>query len=218
MTAMRFSLVDTEEQLEDFACAFPDAVALADRRTFVMPGASPDAPRLVLPAIVDEPAEGERVAAFRARATLVPVRHVCVLLQQGAMAIGYWDGDVLTRHKAEKRYVVRGNGKAQATHLRTKGKSRYGSRLRLQNWDLLLSDVTTRLCAWRDELPLPERIFLAMTDRCRAALWDADPPPPFARDDARIRRIGRHVHVPDHEELLAVQRWLASGELSQARD
>ena len=42
-----------------------------------------------------------------------------------------WRGEELVRHKVFKRYVVRGRGRAQPTHLKSKGKSRYGSRLRL---------------------------------------------------------------------------------------
>lgn len=209
---MRFPLADAEEQLDDFAAAFPRAVAEQDGRGFVS-GVEGAAARIRLPAVVEDAAPGEAVAAYLARASLQPLRHELVLLQFGAMAMGYWDGDALVRHKAEKRYVVRGNGKAQVTHLQQKGKSRYGSRLRLQNWNLLLADVTERLVAWHEELPEPERIFLAMTPRAAGALWSAATPPPFARDDIRIRRVPRHVHVPDHAELLAVQRWLSSGEL-----
>ena len=58
---------------------------------------------------------------------------VLLLLQAGAMAIGQWDVDELMYHKAIRRYVVRGHGRAQPLHARTKGKSRYGARLRLQN-------------------------------------------------------------------------------------
>lgn len=210
---MRFAFADTEEQLADFEAAFPAATADARGLGFAAQTASGTA-RLTLPATVDGPIPGESIADFRARASLLPLRRVVVLLQYGAMAMGYWDGEALVRHKAEKRYVVRGNGTAQVTHLRTKGKSRYGSRLRLQNWELLLRDVTERLVAWREELPEPERVFLAMTPRAASALWSIDPAPPFARDDARIRRVPRHVHVPDHAELLAVDRWLSSGELT----
>lgn len=211
---MRFPLADLEEQLADFAAAFPAAAGDDSGRSFVCPDVAAGVPaRLVLPAVVAPAMPGESIAAFLARASIEPRRHVVALLQYGAMAMGYWDGASLVRHKAEKRYVVRGNGAAQVTHLRTKGKSRYGSRLRLQNWQLLLADVTERFVAWWEELPEPELVFLAMNPRAAAALWQAEPPPPFPRDDPRIRRVPRHVHVPDHEELLAVERFLASGEL-----
>ena len=64
-----------------------------------------------------------------------PGRELIIVLQAGASAVGVFDHereDWLNRH-VFRRYVIRGNGKAQPTHLKTKGKSRYGSRLRLQN-------------------------------------------------------------------------------------
>jgi hypothetical protein len=127
------------------------------------------------------------------------------------MAIGRFDGEECVRHKAQKRYVVRGNGKAQPTHLRTRGKSRYGSRLRLQNWQRLLAETVERLRAWHDELGAAEQVFVAMGPRTEAAFFAHDPSPPFARE--LVRKVPRHVHVPDFEELLAVQRWLCTGRL-----
>ena len=59
--------------------------------------------------------------------------HAVLLIQAGACALGLWRDEELLEHKAFKAYVVRGRGRAQPTHLKTRGKSRYGSRLRLQN-------------------------------------------------------------------------------------
>jgi len=216
---VRFAWQETREQLLAFAERFPGAAADARGRVFAAPSAGAgtgDAARLVVPFLLPPPRAGERAAAYAARLPDRIGRHCVLLLQAGAMAIGYWDEDELVRHKAQKRYVVRGHGKAQPLHLATKGKSRYGSRLRLQNWQRLLADVTTRLCAWWDELGAPEQTFAALPVRAWAPLFATAPPPPFARRDAR--HVPRHVHVPDHRELLAVRRWLARGRLELARD
>lgn len=54
-----------------------------------------------------------------------PLGPCCVVLvRAGAFALGLWDDDELVQHKAKKRYVTRGKGKAQLTHLKTRGKSR----------------------------------------------------------------------------------------------
>ncbi len=207
----RFLLLDTDEQLADFGAAFPTAVADARGRGF---GTKDHAARLVLPFLLRPPHAHEPIETYRSRLSLQFRSYCIVLLQAGAMAMGWWDEGLLVRHKAQKRYVVRGNGRAQTTHLRTRGKSRYGSRLRLQNWLLLLADVNGRLVEWQEELGEPEQVFLAAGPRATAALWAQDPPPPFRREDARLRRIPAHVHVPDHEELLRVQRWLTTGQLA----
>lgn len=206
---VRFPWCETGEQLAAFAEQFPRAAADARGRAF----AGGDGTRLVLPFLLPPPRPGEVVDAYAARVPERVGRQCVVLLQAGAMALGYWDEDELLRHKAQKRYVVRGNGKAQPLHRATKGKSRYGSRLRLQNWQRLLTDVTERLTDWWDELGEPEQVFVSVPVRAFAPLWAAEPPPPFALRDPRVRHVPRHVHVPDHRELLAVRRWLAHGRI-----
>ena len=186
----RFLLLDTDEQLADFGAAFPTAVADARGRGF---GTKDHAARLVLPFLLRPPHAHEPIETYRSRLSLQFRSYCIVLLQAGAMAMGWWDEGLLVRHKAQKRYV---------------------SRLRLQNWLLLLADVNGRLVEWQEELGEPEQVFLAAGPRATAALWAQDPPPPFRREDARLRRIPAHVHVPDHEELLRVQRWLTTGQLA----
>lgn len=136
-------------------------------------------------------------------------RQLLVLLQAGAAALGVWDDDELVAHKTLKKYVVRGHGRAQTTHLRTRGKSRYGSRLRLQNARALLVEVNEKLGAWRAELGPFDRIWHACGVRQWADLFATAPPPPFDRDAST--RIPLHVHVPDFAELQAVRIKLARG-------
>jgi len=208
--AVRFDWRDTAEQLGDFAARWPGAVADARGRAFV--DASSGA-RLVLPFVWSPPAPGARIDAFAAALPERLARRCVVLLQAGAAALGYWDDDELVRHKAYKRYVVRGNGKAQPLHRKSKGKSRYGSRLRLQNRRRLLTEVNERLRAWWDELGAPEQVFFAVPVRARADWFAADPAPPFARDDVRSRRIPVHAHEPDFAELRRVHGLLLRGRL-----
>lgn len=146
-------------------------------------------------------------------AALEQQRHAILLMRAGAASFGYWDGGDLIDHKAWKSYVVRGHGKAQTTYLRTRGKSRYGSRLRLQNWASLLEQVGERLRAAWQANGEPQRILLSMPVRIAVDLWGCAVPPPFSRDDARVSPLAVHVHCPDHGELLAVHRTIAFGQL-----
>lgn len=207
---VRFCVEDCDEQLGDFAARYPHSVAEPRGRAFVDPATGA---RLVLPFVLTPPSANERPADYRARWPERMGRRCLLLLQAGAFAVGYWDDGELIRHKAGKRYVVRGNGKAQSTHQKTRGKSRYGSRLRLQNWQRLLSDVNHKLCEWWRELGIPEQCFFAVPVRSMADLFAADPSPPIARDDARIRRVPVHVHVPDFSELKRVDALLQRGRL-----
>ena len=209
---VRFRCVDLPEQVEAFLSRWPDAIADRLGHTFVATGA-----RLRVPLAALRVRPGEPLAAYAERLPGDPERQVIVLLQAGALALGYWSDGTLLQHKAVRRYVVRGHGKAQQKHLRTRGKSRYGSRLRLQNWRRLLVDANTRLAAFWRELGAPERVFVHVPVRARVDWFAADPPPPFAADDPRLERVPMHVHRPDFAELLRVRRWLEHGRLELPR-
>ena len=132
-----------------------------------------------------------------------------VLLQAGAAALGFWQDGELIRHKVFTRYVVRGTGRAQPTHLRVKGKSRYGSRLRLQNAQRLLAEVNERQAEWVGEVGVPDRAFLAAVVRLRADLFAAEPAPPLPAAD--YRKVPLTVRRPGFDELLRVYRALGRG-------
>lgn len=206
---VRFPLADLEEQVQAFLSRWPDA--RADRRGLVFAGGV-DA-RLRVPLRAPRVVPGETLAAYAARVPAPPESHLVLLLQAGAMALGCWDGDELLDHKAQRRYVVRGHGRAQPLHAKTRGKSRYGSRLRLQNWRRLLAETNERLRLDFARHGPPARLFVAVPVRAFAELMATDPAPPFTADDPRLQRVPMHVHRPDHEELLRVHRWLGVGRL-----
>lgn len=132
-----------------------------------------------------------------------------VLLRAGATALGRWDAEELVAHKVIKKYVVRGNGKAQRTHLSTKGKSRYGSRLRLQNARRQLEETNERLVAWWGEFGVARTVIYAAPDRLWSDLFEARPAPPFEKREAW--RVTMHTHTPGFEELKRVRRWTLRG-------
>ena len=142
---------------------------------------------------------------------------VIILLQAGAASCGYWDGEDLLHHKAQKRYVVRGAGKAQPTHLKTRGKSRYGSRLRLRNAARLLDETSEKLHDWWQEEGAPERVFYSCPVRTWPEFRASRPPPPF-EDGPEPEKIPFDVHVPDHGELLRVRRLLSRGRVLRSPD
>lgn len=207
---VRFPLDDLAEQLEAFASRWP--MAAADRRGWVFAPADGCA-RLRVPLAALRVAPGERLVDYLARYQPRAERQVVLLLQAGAVALGYWDGDDLLEHKAMRKYVVRGHGRAQPLHRKTRGKSRYGSRLRLQNWQRLLSATNERLAACWERHGAPERIFHGAPVRAFGDLFAADPAPPFRRDDPVLQRVPMHVHTPDFAELRRVRGWLRHGRL-----
>lgn len=204
----RFRIDDLEGELDAFLALAPDARWHAHDRCFR--GSDP-AVVLRLPLLAPEPAPQTALAEHLAHGELAPGPHALLLLRAGSSALGWWDGLALVRHKAFQRYVVRGTGKAQPTHLKTRGKSRYGSRLRLQNWERQLGETSERLGEWWREFGAPQRVHVAMPVRLRAEFMAAEPPPPFSFDDPEVVSVPFHVHQPDHAELLRVHALLGAG-------
>jgi hypothetical protein len=213
--AIRFAVEDLPEQLEAFAARWPDA--RADVRGLAFTGGVGSA-RLRLPLAAERARPHEPAASYLARAGTGLSRQCVLLLRAGSAAVGYWDGGELVRHRVIRKYVVRGRGKAQPTHLRTRGKSRYGSRLRLQNWKRLLAETNALLRSLWDEFGPPARLFVAVPVRAFAELLAAAPPPPFARDSELLQRVPMHVHEPSFAELARVRAWLLRGRVELGDD
>jgi hypothetical protein len=109
--------------------------------------------------------------------------------------------------------VVRGSGHAQSTHLKTKGKSRYGSRLRLQNAQRQLEETSERLGGWWDEFGPFAGVFISAPVRLGADLQRCRPELPFPMQSAV--RIPHHVHRPGIEELERIRRKIVRGRLER---
>ncbi len=139
--------------------------------------------------------------------------HLVLLIQAGATGVGLWRDDELLAHKALKKYVVRGRGRAQPAHLKTRGKSRYGSRLRLQNAERQLVETNEKLIVWRDEFGAFDRIDYSCPVRTWPELFRVAPPPPFERRGLPTR-IPLHVHIPDFAEVQRIRRLLTRGSLT----
>jgi hypothetical protein len=123
--------------------------------------------------------------------------------------MGLWEGEALLAHKVIKKYVVRGKGKAQPTHLKTRGKSRYGSRLRLRNAQAQLVQTNEKLASWWAAHGAAEDVFVSCPKRTLPELFACSPPPPFPRE--ALLRIPLDVHVPDFQELKNVYRRMSRG-------
>src|SRR5690606_22431017 len=95
----------------------------------------------------------------------------------------------------------------------TRGKSRDGSRLRLQNWRSLLGETNERVRDCQEQFGPFDRIFYGVPVRVFSELLQADPGPPFSRDAHELQRLPMHVHRPDYEELLRVRAWLERGRI-----
>ena len=134
---------------------------------------------------------------------------VVLLMRAGISALGLWRSDELLAHKVIRKYVVRGSGRAQTTHLKTRGKSRYGSRLRLQGARAQLQETNQRLLDWRAEFGRERHLLVSAPVRLLADLKSARPTPPD--NLAQAARIPFPTRAPTHAELLRARRLSTRG-------
>lgn len=144
-----------------------------------------------------------------------PGDHTVILMQAGAVSLGRFEAAEEVATKTMKRYVVRGRGRAQQSFLDTKGKSRYGSRLRLQNAKRLLEETNEKLNEWEEEFGAPDLIFYNSPVRIWPDLFKVKPDPPFAKDDERLVRIPRDLPKPTTDVLLRAYKSLCYGRIDE---
>lgn len=132
-----------------------------------------------------------------------------VLIQAGAAALGYYERTDLLHHKVIKKYMVRKKqGKSQIKHLRTKGKSRLGSRIRLRNSRLFFEEINDILSRW-DVASKSEAILLSVPINLKNLLFTSKVPSPFDKKDLRVKKVPIDVRIPSLKELTHVN-WLAT--------
>ena len=123
-----------------------------------------------------------------------------LLMESGRAALGVFSNGKVLEHKNIRKYMVRkGQGKSQLTHLKTKGKSRYGSRLRLQESEAFFREIIERLQS--ENSSKSSFVFY----HCPTTLW------PFLTEEAKEqkfdlnkqtwRRLGVNVKECSFDEL-----------------
>ncbi len=141
------------------------------------------------------------------------VNYVILLVQSGNCAMGYFENGRNLDHKVWRSYMVRKKqGKSQIKHLKTKGKSRAGSRVRLGETLEFFENINGRLQEYFEVYEV-HRIAVSCSKILIPYLFGSKVATPFAKDDPRLYRIPRHVHTPIYEVLLDTNRFLQRGEL-----
>jgi hypothetical protein len=139
--------------------------------------------------------------------------YVILLIQSGNCAIGYFENGECLDHKVFRSYMVRKKqGKSQIKYLKTKGKSRAGSRVRLGETIEFFENINERLQAYFEEHAV-HRIAISCSKTLIPFLYGSKVKTPFDKNDPRLFRIPKHIHTPIYEVLLDANRFLQRGEL-----
>ena len=185
----------------------PSPIADAKARRFV----SEDDDRrfeLRVPLVLALPVPGEGVESWLGRIQAPPGLQVLVLCQAGSSALGLFENGEPVDHQTLRRYVVRGSGRAQPAYLKTKGKSRYGSRLRLRNAQRLLEETAETLREWHGEHGDFDRVFYSCPVRSWAELLREDLP---FDGNGPLVKIPLDLNRPNTTEMQRAWRALSHG-------
>ncbi|MEJ8756897.1 hypothetical protein WG947_07825 [Pontibacter sp. H259] len=141
------------------------------------------------------------------------VHYVILLIQSGNCAVGYFENGINLNHKVFRSYMVRKKqGKSQIKYLKTKGKSRAGSRVRLGETLEFFEHINERLQGYfqRHEI---HRVAISCSKTLLPYLYTSKVATPFDKHDPRLFKIPKHIHTPIYEVLLDANRFLLRGEL-----
>ena len=104
-------------------------------------------------------------------------------------------------------------GKSQLKHLKTKGKSKLGSRIRLGNVVLFFEEINQKLLDWEIEEHI-EHIFYSASIQLWNMVFESKVAPPFEKQDPRFMKIPSDVQTPNYEELLKLNEFVKQGLLT----
>lgn len=142
-----------------------------------------------------------------------PVHYVMLLIQAGNSALGYFEDGRCLDHKVFRSYMVRKKqGKSQIKYLKTKGKSRAGSRVRLGETEEFFANINGRLQLYFQQHRI-DRIAISCSKTLLPYLYTGSVPTPFDKRDPRLYKIPKHIHTPIYEVLLDANRFLQRGKL-----
>lgn len=124
-----------------------------------------------------------------------------IMIRAGTAVSGYFhDGEMLD-HKVFRAYMTRKKqGKSQIKYLKTKGKSRAGSRVRLEESRMFFQEINERLQSYHEQFPITN-----WGINCSRTLWpylfETEPTPPFESKQKNLLSIPFHISNPNFEGL-----------------
>ncbi len=138
------------------------------------------------------------------------INHIILLIKSGIASVALFENTELMDHKVFRAYMVRKKqGKSQVKYLKTKGKSRAGSRVRLQETLDFFEDINTRLISYFEEYRV-DLIAMNSSKILLPYLFESKSKTPFEKKDIRLYKIPKHIASATHENLLEVNEQLFS--------
>ena len=127
-----------------------------------------------------------------------------IMAQAGQACLGYVENNQLIKHKVIRKYMVRKKqGKSQLSYLKTKGKSRAGSRIRLDNSEAFFEEIHQVFKDWQIDIK-SEVILYNMPPAIWGYLFNIPDILTIKKEDNRWRKVGFNFEKPGFEDLKKV--------------
>jgi|GEM_PF-487149 len=144
--------------------------------------------------------------------------YVLLMIRSGLASVGYFEDGRNMDHKVFRAYMVRKKqGMSQIKYLKTKGKSRAGSRVRLAETVEFFDEINHRLQMYFRENFI-HRIGISCPTTLIPYLYGSKVETPFRKDDPRILKIPKHVQQPTFESLMEINNYLLKGEIKYTEE
>lgn len=144
--------------------------------------------------------------------------YVLILIRSGMASVGYFENGENINHKVFRAYMVRKKqGKSQIKYLKTKGKSRAGSRVRLAESLEFFEEINQKLNKYFQDCHV-DRIGLSCPVTLIPYFFGSKVPSPFEKNDNRILKVPKHVQKPTYESLMETNKFLLRGELKYSEE
>lgn len=133
-----------------------------------------------------------------------------ILIKAGIGSVGFFENGEISSHKVFRAYMIRKKqGKSQIKYLKTKGKSRAGSRVRLHQTLEFFENINIRVNELMERHHV-DRVAIS----CSKTLWPyffgGDVKPSFGKDDRRLMRVPIHIPNAAHRYLVKTHHHLSS--------
>ncbi|MEX2593481.1 MAG: hypothetical protein WD426_11975 [Anditalea sp.] len=139
--------------------------------------------------------------------------YILILIRSGTASVGYFENGENVNHKVFRAYMVRKKqGTSQIKYLKTKGKSRAGSRVRLAETLEFFEEINQKLNSYFMEYHV-DRIGFSCPVTLIPYFFGSKVTTPFEKDDIRIMKVPKHVQNPNYESLMETNEFLLKGEL-----
>lgn len=131
-------------------------------------------------------------------------------IEAGNAAVALYRGEELLDHTTFSAYMVRKKqGVSQIKHLKTKGKSRAGSRIRLSETEEFFERINTKINEFEEEYSI-DRIAISCSKTLLPYFYRSDVEPFFRKEDERIYSIPVHLPQSNYTNLVNMHEKLKS--------